>query len=344
MPDRLPVTSAFLRLLFLGRAGFVLERTFSSRPSLLGLELPDELGDESLTVYDHPRVFVFRRVAPVSIATLAAGLDDLTPTGGPDRAAMLTAEPGRALVPAGRPTRRGGLVGFALVVELLSVAGLLVVRRCGVTGPVAAAAARALGVFGFGWLAWLAVSLGLVRFARVDLLGLLAVVAAVILAFRSTGGGRAHVDWSDWLAPSLLFWGAFSLMLLVRFRDPAVFWGEKPMDFSFLAQLYRASTLPPLDPWFAGARLSYSYFGHFLVALVARLAAVPARVAFNLGLALFAGLAATTAYAAGLAVARRRRTALGSSRSCCCSATSPAPGSGCTSTVSTSTTSGRRRG
>ena len=312
VPDRLPVTSAFLRLLFLGRAGFVLERTFSSRPSLFGLELPDELGDESLTVYDHPRVLVFRRVAPVSVATLTAGLDDLAPTGGPDRAAMLTAEPGRALVEANRPARRGGLAGFALVVELLSVAGLLVVRRCGATGPVAAAAARALGVFGFGWLAWLAVSLGLARFARADLLGLLAVVAALAFASRTTNRGRARADWSDWLAPSLLFWGAFALMLFVRARDPAVFWGEKPMDFSFLAQLDRTSTLPPLDPWFAGTRLSYSYFGHFLVALVARLAAVPARVAFNLGLALFAGLAATTAYAAGLAVSRRRRMAFGS--------------------------------
>ena len=38
---------------------------------------------------------------------------------------------------------------------------------------------------------------------------------------------------------------AFAVFVLVRAGNPAIFWGEKPMDFAFLNTLTRATSLPP---------------------------------------------------------------------------------------------------
>ena len=67
-----------------------------------------------------------------------------------------------------------------------------------------------------------------------------------------------------------LFWGTFFFFLTVRAFNPEVYWGEKPMDFSFLNALHRAVRLPPPEPWFAGSTLHYSYFGHYLVAALGK--------------------------------------------------------------------------
>ena len=68
------------------------------------------------------------------------------------------------------------------------------------------------------------------------------------------------------VASEAVFWGAFALFLGLRLLNPEIFWGEKPMDFSFLNTLYRTETLPPPEPWFAGSPLMYTYFGHYVVA------------------------------------------------------------------------------
>ena len=56
----------------------------------------------------------------------------------------------------------------------------------------------------------------------------------------------------------------FLLFLVARAFNPAIFWGEKPMDFSFLNAFLRASSWPPGEPWMAGMPLHYYYFGQVL--------------------------------------------------------------------------------
>lgn len=60
LPDRFPWGNRYYRLLFRGELGFRLERTFKEEPRFLGLRFPDESLDESLSVYDHPKVVIFR--------------------------------------------------------------------------------------------------------------------------------------------------------------------------------------------------------------------------------------------------------------------------------------------
>jgi hypothetical protein len=60
------VVKQYYRDLFAGRLGFQLERTFKVYPSLFGHEINDDTAEFSFRLFDHPRVFVFKRVASPS--------------------------------------------------------------------------------------------------------------------------------------------------------------------------------------------------------------------------------------------------------------------------------------
>ena len=80
------------------------------------------------------------------------------------------------------------------------------------------------------------------------------------------------------------------------------------MDFSFLNVLYRTTTLPPPEPWFASSALHYTYFGHFLVAAMGKAALIAPEIMFNLGIGLVAALLAAATLAAGTLIGGRLAT------------------------------------
>ena len=61
VPARWPLTTEYYRVLFSGELGFRLEKEFASYPQLLGQQFPDDNAEEALTVYDHPRVLLWRK-------------------------------------------------------------------------------------------------------------------------------------------------------------------------------------------------------------------------------------------------------------------------------------------
>ena len=70
-PQRFPLTTNYFYELFAGDLGYTLVHETASRPSLFGIEIPDELGDESLTVYDHPKVLIFQNTGHLDAAVIA---------------------------------------------------------------------------------------------------------------------------------------------------------------------------------------------------------------------------------------------------------------------------------
>jgi YYY domain-containing protein len=303
VPGRYPVTDRFLRRLFAGELGFrrVLEET--ARPRLLGLEATDELADESFTVYDHPKAVVFARSESLPVEELRSRLESRAP-GLPSRTeVLLGSDAGRSwlgLTWARRPVRSSllGLFFFAAVVELLGLAAWAVLRgflpRLG-----GEAAARTLGLLALGFPAWWLAHLLPGSFAGPVLALLLGLLVAV--------------GWRRWPWPrprwgtEALFWGSFALFALLRAWNPAIHWGEKPMDFAFLNTLTRVTSLPPPEPWFAGEPLQYTYFGHFLVAALGKLCGLHPGLTYNLGIALWGALCVSAAYALGCAAGGRRR-------------------------------------
>lgn len=302
-----PVTARFFRLLYAGDLGFKLERAFTSRPRLGGLELPSELADESFSVYDHPKVVIFRKVQPLSAAELEELILTAVPSLPLSRDDLLLADgpPGEnaPLLPRWFFTSSlSATAAFATLLYLLGSLAWRVVGRPWGGAPGLWALAKVLGPLGFSIIAWLGVSLGWMRFTRADLVTLLAVLAGLVwVSCRRP----PPVPRREYLLTEAVSWGAFFLFLLIRAGNPEVFWGEKPMDFAILNALDRTTSLPPPEPWFAGSPLHYTYFGHYLVASWSKTLGIAPALAFNLGIAAVAFFLAAAAMAAALTLTAR---------------------------------------
>jgi hypothetical protein len=72
---RFPVMTEYYAALFDGRLGFRLEKEFHDYPRLWSLEFPDTGVEEALTVYDHPRVLLFRKSSSWSLENARAILE-----------------------------------------------------------------------------------------------------------------------------------------------------------------------------------------------------------------------------------------------------------------------------
>ncbi len=94
----------------------------------------------------------------------------------------------------------------------------------------------------------------------------------------------------------LLFIVAFAAMVWERSFTPAVVDTEKFMDVAFLSSIWRAPHLPPPDPWLSGQSINYYYFGHYLIALLAKLLGTVPGTAFNLGIGLIFALTAVAVF------------------------------------------------
>ncbi len=311
-PQRFPLTTNYFYELFAGDLGYTLVHEVASRPSLFGLEFPDELGDESLSVYDHPKILIFQNTGHLDAAVIADKILHGLPSRPLTRDDLLRAHPsGEASMEAtgAAPPIQSSLLAFvlfALLVEGLSLA-VYPLLRTWLPWPGSLAFSKTLGVLLFAYVSWLVISLGAATFTQGTL-------AALAVAFGLLGtliwrrGTYEPQTRAEVIATEGLFWAVFLFFLCVRAFNPEVYWGEKPMDFSFLNSLTRATTLPPPEPWFAGSPLLYNYFGHYTVAALGKTLHLDPALTFNLGIALMGGLTAAAACAAGSAITSRWQT------------------------------------
>lgn len=309
-PERFPLSNNYFFQLFAGDLGFTLVHEVASRPSLLGFEFPTELGDESLSVYDHPKVLIFRNDERLSADVLFDRIVNGLPSRPMTRSELLLAAPEGErtwLATGATPPVRStpvALLLFAALVQLLGWAGYRILRRFWI-GPGGYALGRTIGVLLFAYVSWLMVSIGWASFTQATLVGVtLALVGLAFVLRRSPAGGAPR---AEIVATEVLFWGAFALFVVIRMYNPEVYWGEKPMDFSFLNALNRTTTLPPPEPWFAGSVLHYSYFGYFVAAALGKAIHLHPALTYNLAVALVGAMAAVAVFAAGTVIAQSWR-------------------------------------
>jgi YYY domain-containing protein len=173
---------------------------------------------------------------------------------------------------------------------------------------------RTAGPFLFGTLVWAGAARGWWGFTP-----LACWIAALLLLLFSRVVATLHPIAADplgvsrrrWVvAGEAVFWGTFLPFLLFKTWNPAVFWGEKPMNLSYLGSLIRSPHLPPPDPWFAGAPLNYYHLGHYFAALPAKMLGTDPTIAFNLASAAIPALVAASIFALVATLGRKVRWGL----------------------------------
>jgi len=147
--------------------------------------------------------------------------------------------------------------------------------------------------------------------AAVALLGLVSATAAGRDRWLSVTWWRA---WRGVVIAAALFTFAFFSYVAFRSYNAEIGGTEQPMDLMYLNATMTAEEYPPHDPWLAGQRASYYYFGYLQSGLLTSVAGVPPSTGYNLSLAYTFAAAATGAASLAYALARwmlragRRRT------------------------------------
>ncbi len=331
IPARYPSTIRLFDLLDSGALGFERAVTFDAEPGIGPFRLADASAEEAFSVYDHPEVRIWRRVATVPVDEIVRLLDPaaaanalpVTPTAASANGLLLHDDELRANAEAGTYSDtfadRSGWIDVALwflVVEVLGAAAFVVLlpalRRLPDAGAglakIVGLAIPAFAVFLVGGWTDVPITSGL--------------FAVVAIAFAGVAGWRAWRTRSTLLdvlrsrrrtivLVEVLGVGAFATMLVLRAANPDLWHpyrsGEKPFELSMFTAVLRTRTLPPYDAWFAGGTMNYYYGGYLLMSVPARLARTAPAVAMNLAVAVVAWCAAGASFTAAAAVAAWRR-------------------------------------
>jgi YYY domain-containing protein len=333
LPMRYPMTTRYYQALFAGELGFDNVIEFTSRPSLFGIELNDDDAEEIFTVYEHPKVTIFKKSARYSSAEVrrileGVSLDNVV------RTIPIHARTNGLLLDAGSwaADRAGGtwsamfdrgsiangapILVWYLAVQLLAVLALpltwLVFRRVADGGY---AFAKTIGLIVVSYVPWLLASAHIVPYSRIG----------IGISVLMLGGASAYVFWRfrPWvladlrtlrrsiIATEVIFLVAFIGFLGLRLANPDLwhpaYGGEKPMDFAYLNAVIKTTWFPPYDPWFAGGYINYYYFGQVVIASLTKLTGIVPWVAYNLAIPTIAALAAINVVSVVYNLLLRRR-------------------------------------
>jgi YYY domain-containing protein len=338
LPARYPLTIHYYQLLFSGQLGFHLAAQFEVRPSFLGITLDDSGADESYTVFDHPDARIFVRDNPFPfqtpgqiVAKLLQGVQLPPPNPqqtGIQKSLLLSPQqiaddqnspPFAQQFPADSLANRWPVLFWWLALAILGLLAyplaFLALRGLSDRGYLFA---KVLGLLLLAYLCWLLSSGRLIPFSHFSTLLVMCLLAGasllLVLWLRKTFWAFVRLRWRLLLLEECLFTLALLLFVLVRSFDPDLWQpflgGEKPMELAFLNGILRSSSMPPLDPWFAGGTINYYYYGYILVAALIKLTGIVPTTAFNLAIPTLFALTFTGSFALVYSFCRRVPVAL----------------------------------
>jgi YYY domain-containing protein len=360
LPWRYPMTMDYYEAMLGGELGWELVADFNSFPRIgpfifntqempqtlarspntqgtpAGIEMPYPTAEEAFSVYDHPRVLIFRKTPAYSrvLAERILGTQELSrvirqtplnsvnaPHGLLLDAKTLAAQQAGGtwseLFPRSSPLNQSQVLAVLALVSLvyaLGTAGFMMMalstrRRDG--SPALAdggyAFGKMLGLLGVSFIAWWLGSVRVLPFTPLALWGIIAGVAifAAVIGHLNRDYILALVKsrWKLMFAGEVVFLVAFVIFLLIRAGNPDLwhpfFGGEKPMDLAFFNTVLKATWFPPQDPWFAGGAINYYYFGFVMVAAPVKALGIDPAVAYNIVIPLLFALTGLGAFGLG---------------------------------------------
>lgn len=330
-PERYPMATHYYEMLLSGDLGFELVADFSQKPELFGITLDDTNAEETLTVYEHPYVRIFKKTDRFNVANVYNELDAALGYGGVNYIPgdplgdqmFLTPEEQAAYAEEGSWSEkfdRGTFTNAApafwwyVALQILALPALplawLVFRRFPDHGY---AMAKVLGLLIVTWIAWMLSSLKLLPFGPIAIaLGwfLLLVVGLILLRRKSVQMLLAFRNRWRWLiATEVLFLTTFAGMAWIRSLNPG-FWqptGEDatPFWYAVFNATVRSPYFPAYDPWLSGGQLHLSNWGQMPWVTITRLTGIVPAIGYNLTFAgIFALLSVTLWTAASALIAR----------------------------------------
>ncbi len=351
LPSRYPLTTEYYRALFAGELGFELEADFTSYPALGLFVFPDQENpfelmeanyvsqekpvtvdlppaEEAFSVYDHPRVLIFRKTEAYSrnlVQEVLGGIPlDRVQRGRTPREATAAPDMLRFDEETWREQKAGGtwsrmfnrggalnrypwlgaLAWWAAVTVLGWAAFPLLFASLPGLRDRGYGFARLFALLTLAYLTWVAASVRLLPNTQgtiLRMMGLLALVGGSVGWLRREDI-RAFVKrrWRMMVVVEVLFAVLFAAWIGVRMLQPdlwhAVVGGEKPMDFAYLNAVMKSTWFPPYNPWLSGTWINYYYFGFVLVGTLIKLMGTVPAVAYNLAVPLLFALTAVGAF------------------------------------------------
>ncbi len=331
IPERYPLTVAYYRNLigcpadkdviwcynvaepgmFKGNLGFELVKTFTSYPEIFGYQINTQFAEEAFTVYDAPKVLIFRKMPEYN----SQAVYDILSAVDLSRVVHITPRqagryPGDLMLPADRlaAQRAGGTwselfsyenvqnaypaVGVLFWYLSIAVLGLFTWPILRLLLPGLAdkgyPLARLAGLLFLAYFAWLVGSLGGSYSRGTIATGYGLIMAAGALAFfvrREQIAAELREKGKSFLVVEVLFLALFLIDLFIRLGNPDLWHpghgGERPMDFSYLNAVLKSTSFPPYDPWYAGGYINYYYWGFVLVGTPIKMLGLVPSIAYN---------------------------------------------------------------
>ena len=327
---------------FQGELGYDLIRVFQSNPKLGPIEINDQASEEAFTVYDHPKVFIFKKrpdYDPQQVRSILGSVDLSRVVYDPESTTPVLSR--NMMLPADRllAQRAGGtwsslfdarslpnrfpaiyLILWYLVIGLLGLLTYPLVRIALFGLPDRGyPLSRTAGLLISSYLVWIAGSFQ-IPFSRLSISVVLSFLAILGLYFAYRQRSELRQEWRQrkgyFLFVEGLFLALFILDLLIRVGNPDLWHpykgGEKPMDFSFFNAVLKSTTFPPYDPWFAGGYINYYYYGFVLVGVLVKWLGIVPSIAYNLIIPSMFALIALGAFSIGWnLIAHQRHSTIG---------------------------------
>jgi YYY domain-containing protein len=331
VPERYPLTTTFYRALigcpageevircynqaepgmFQGQLGYELVRTFTSYPEIFGYQINTQFAEEAFTVYDAPKVLIFKKTDAYDTAMVRGLLEQVDLS----KVVRITPRqagnyPGDLMLPAGRLARQrvsgtwselfsyswlqnaAPLLGLLLWYLTIGILGLFTwpILRLLLPGlddkgyPLS----RLTGLLFLAWFAWMVGSLG-GEYSRATIAAgyslILLLGAAAFWRQKDAIAAEIRAKGKYFLIVEGLFLLFFLIDLWIRLGNPDLWHpgrgGERPMDFSYLNAILKSTGFPAYDPWYAGGYINYYYWGFVLVGTPIKLLGIVPSIAYN---------------------------------------------------------------
>ncbi|PKN85658.1 MAG: hypothetical protein CVU46_10355 [Chloroflexi bacterium HGW-Chloroflexi-8] len=315
--------------IFKGELGFELIKVFESYPTIGSLVVNDQFAEEAFTVYDHPKVLIFKKSAGYDsdeVLKILSSVDlsrtmQLTPAKVPKYPANLELPKVKLdsdqssgtwsdLFDRDSLANSNPVIAVMLWYFSITLFGwfLFPIVRLMMPGLVdkGYSFSKLIGMLLLALIVWWAGTYN-VPITRSFILIIVVVLMGLGILFGIIQKKEIIEDLiklkRQFLLIEIIGLLLFFIFLVIRIGNPDLWHpakgGEKPMDFSYLNAVIKSTTFPPYDPWYSGGYINYYYYGFVIVGLWVKLLGIIPSVAYNLILPLLFSIMGVGIYGVG---------------------------------------------